>query len=93
MRFFIVVFSLLVISCSSKPVVELPISTSSKKALSYYKSAMKSFEVGDDFEKRLFLDSALIHDSNFVLALEFHGSPDPIIRKEYQDKAKILSLI
>ena len=92
MRFFIVFFSLLVISCSSKPVVELPISTSSKKALSYYKSAMKSFEVGDEFEKRLFLDSALIHDSNFVLALEFHGSPDPIIRKKYQDKAKILSV-
>ncbi len=92
MRFLIVAFSLLVISCSSKPVVELPISTSSKKALRYYKSAMKSFEVGDDFEKRLFLDSALIHDSNFVLALEFHGSPDPIIRKEYQDKAKILSV-
>ena len=92
MRFFIVVFSLLVISCSSKPVVELPISTSSKKALSYYKNAMRSFEVGDEFEKRLFLDSALIHDSNFVLALEFHGSPDPIIRKEYQDKAKILSV-
>ena len=91
MRFFIVIFSLLVISCSSKPVVELPISTSSKKALSYYKKAMKSFEVGDEFEKRLFLDSALIHDSNFVLALEFHGSSDPIIRKEYQDKAKILS--
>ena len=92
MRFFIVVFSLLVISCSSKPLVELPISTSSKKALSYYKNAMKSFEVGDEFEKRLFLDSALIHDSNFVLALEFHGSPDPIVRKEYQDKAKILSV-
>ena len=92
MRFFIVIFSLLVISCSSKPVVELPISTSSKKALSYYKNAMKSFEVGDEFEKRLFLDSALIHDSNFVLALEFHGSPDPIVRKEYQDKAKILSV-
>ena len=53
---------------------------------------MKSFEVGDEFEKRLFLDSALIHDSNFVLALEFHGSPDPIVRKEYQDKAKILSV-
>ena len=91
MRFYFFIFSFLVLSCSNKPTVELPITTSSEKAFGYYKKAMNSFEVGDDFETRLFLDSALVQDSIFVLALEFHGSPDPIIRKQYQDKAKSLS--
>ena len=36
-------------SCSKQPVVELPITTSSPKALEYYIKAMLSEEVGDGF--------------------------------------------
>ena len=77
-------------SCSKQPVVELPITTSSPKALEYYKKAMLSEDVGDDFEKRQYLDSALSLDPNFVMALDWYESLDPIKKREQREKAKSL---
>ena len=51
---FVIIFN----GCSKVEVVDLPITTSSPKALTYYKSAMLSFQVGDAPEKRALLDSA-----------------------------------
>ena len=66
-------------ACSKKPVVELPITTTSPKALEYYKKAMLSEQVGDGFEKRQYLDSALVLDPKFVMALDRYESLDPAI--------------
>ena len=87
-----ILFFLFFFSCSKKEIIKLPITTSSKKALEYYKKAMYSLEVGDDFEKRLFLDSALSLDSEFIMALELYDSPDPILTKKNQELAKKLSI-
>ena len=67
-------------SCSTIEIRDLPITTSSPKALEYYKRAMLSFQVGDAPEKRALLDSALSIDPNFVMALELYESPDPILK-------------
>ena len=85
---FILITALLFSACSKKPVVELPITTSSPKALEYYKKAMLSQEVGDGFEKRQYLDSALALDPNFVMALDWYESLDPIKKREQREKAK-----
>jgi len=77
-------------SCSKQPVVELPITTSSPKALEYYKKAMLSEDVGDDFEKRQYLDSALALDPKFVMALDRYESLDPIKKREQREMAKSL---
>ena len=77
-------------ACSKTPVVELPITTSSPKALEFYKKAMLSEQVGDGFEKRQYLDSALALDLNFVMALEMYGSQDPIKLREQREMAKSL---
>ena len=80
-----ILFFLFFFSCSKKEIVKLPITTSSEKAFEYYKKAMSSLEVGDDFEKRIFLDSALSLDSEFIMALELYDSPDPILTKKNQE--------
>ena len=85
---FILITAFLFSACSKKPVVELPITTSSPKALEYYKKAMLSQEVGDGFEKRQYLDSALALDTNFVMALDWYESLDPIKKREQREKAK-----
>ena len=75
-------------SCSTVEIIDLPITTSSPKALEYYKRAMLSFQVGDAPEKRALLDSALSIDPNFVMALELYESPDPILKRKHRDLAK-----
>ena len=77
-------------ACSKTPIIELPITTQSPKALEYYKKAMLSEQVGDDFEKRQHLDSALALDPNFVMALDYYESEDPIKKREQREKAKSL---
>jgi tetratricopeptide (TPR) repeat protein len=77
-------------ACSKKPVVELPITTTSPKALKHYKKAMLSEQVGDDFEKRQYLDSALALDPKFVMALDRYESLDPIKKREQREMAKSL---
>ena len=77
-------------ACSKKPVVELPITTTSPKALEYYKKAMLSEQVGDGFEKRQYLDSALVLDPKFVMALDRYESLDPIKKREQREMAKSL---
>ena len=87
----IILFSLFLIifsGCSKVDIIELPITTSSPKSLDYYKKAMLSYQVGDGLEKRALLDSALNLDPNFVMALELYESQDPILNREYQERAK-----
>ena len=86
----ILITALVFSACSKKPVVELPITTSSPKALKHYKRAMLSEQVGDGFEKRQYLDSALALDPNFVMALDWYESLDPIKKREQREKAKSL---
>ena len=74
--------------CSKKEIVKLPITTSSSEALIYYNKAMLSFEVGDGFEMRQYLDSALALDPNFAMALEMYESQDPLQKKEHRERAK-----
>jgi len=77
-------------ACSKKTVVELPVTTSSPKALKHYKKAMLSAQVGDGFEKRQYLDSALALDPKFVMALDRYESLDPIKKREQRETAKSL---
>jgi tetratricopeptide (TPR) repeat protein len=86
----IFIIALVFSACSKIPVVELPVTTSSPKALEFYKKAMLSAQVGDDFEKRQYLDSALFLDSNFVMALDRYESLDPIKKRKQREKAKAL---
>ena len=83
-------FCVFFFSCSKKPIEKLTITTSSTNALIYYEKAMKHLQVGDQIEKRQYLDSALILDPFFALALEFYDSPNLIKRKKDQEKAKSL---
>ncbi len=82
--------TIIISSCSKKEIIKLPITSSSSQALEFWDRAMLSFQVNDQTEKRMYLDSALIIDPGFALALEFYQSPDPLIRKEHQEKAKSL---
>ena len=86
----IVFIALFITSCSKTPVIELPVTTSSPKALKHYKRAMLSAQVGDGFEKRQYLDSALALDPKFVMALDRYESLDPIKKREQREKAKSL---
>jgi tetratricopeptide (TPR) repeat protein len=86
----IIFTALLFSACSKIPVVELPITTSSPKALEYYKKAMLSAQVGDGFEKRQYLDSALVLDPNFVMALDRYESLDPVKKRKQREMAKSL---
>jgi len=89
--FNVVFISVFVFSaCSKNPIIELPITTQSPKALEYYKKAMLSEQVGDGFEKRQYLDSALVLDENFAMALDQYESLDPIKKREQREKAKSL---
>ena len=57
-------------ACSKKPVVKLPITTTSSKALEYYNKAMSYQDVGEGFESKTDLDSAIALDPNFAMAIE-----------------------
>ena len=87
---FLMIHLVFLFSCAKQPLVELPITTSSDIALEHYKTAMKHWEVGDDFEKRIYLDSAIMIDPNFALALDMNDIPDRSKRKAYQKKAQSL---
>ena len=87
---FILITALLFSACSKTPVIELPVTTSSPKALKHYKRAMLSEQVGDGFEKRQYLDSALALDPKFVMALDRYESLDPIKKREQREMAKSL---
>tara|TARA_Y100000590_G_scaffold273529_1_gene307128 strand:+ start:2497 stop:4002 length:1506 start_codon:yes stop_codon:yes gene_type:complete len=82
--------TLFVFSCSSKNITELEITSSSKEAIKYYKKAMEYYQIGENFEKRTYLDSALSIDPNLVLGLEFYQDTDFFKRKEQQKKAQSL---
>ena len=87
----VILFSLFLMifpGCSKINIIELPITTSSPKALEYYKKAMLSYQVGDGPEKRALLDSALSIDPDFTMALEFYDSQDPIIKRKHRELAK-----
>jgi tetratricopeptide (TPR) repeat protein len=86
----IVITALVFSACSKTPVVELPVTTSSPKALKHYEKAMLSAQVGDGFEKRQYLDSALALDPNFAMALEMYESNDPLLKRKQREKAKSL---
>ena len=79
--------------CSKTDIVDLPITTSSPEALTLYKKAHKinSLNFGEGKEIREILDSALSLDPNFAMALEMYPTNDPLLSKEYQQKAKDLS--
>ena len=87
---FLIIHLVFLFSCAKQPLVELPITTSSDIALEHYKTAMKHWEVGDDLEKRVQLDSAIMIDPNFALALDMNDVPDRSKRKAYQKKAQSL---
>ena len=91
MKKYTVLFILLVlINCGDSPVLELPLSTESKKAKDFYKKAVLEWQSGGDIEKRNFLDSSIFYDQNFALAYEMNDVNNPIKRKKYIDKAKEL---
>ena len=85
-----ILLALFIFSCSSKNITELEITSSSKEAIKYYKKAMKYYQIGENFEKRTYLDSALSIDPNFVMGLEFYQDTDFFKRKEQQKKAQSL---
>ena len=87
---FLIINLVFLFSCAKQPLVELPITTSSDIALEHYRTAMKHWEVGDDFEKRIHLDSAIMTDPNFALALDMNDVPDRSKRKAFQEKAQSL---
>ena len=81
---FVIIFN----GCSKVEVVDLPITTSSPKALAYYKACYVILQVGDAPETRALLDSALSIDPNFVMALELYESEDPILKRKHRELAK-----
>ena len=87
---FLIIHLVFLFSCAKQPLVELPITTTSDIALEHYKTAMKHWEVGDNLEKRVQLDSAIMIDPNFALALDMNDVPDRSKRKAYQKKAQSL---
>ena len=87
---FLIIHLVFLFSCAKQPLVELPITTTSDIALEHYKTAMKHWEVGDNLEKRVQLDSAIMIDPNFALALDMNDVPDRTKRKAYQKKAQSL---
>tara|TARA_B100001758_G_scaffold159522_1_gene137534 strand:- start:1438 stop:2940 length:1503 start_codon:yes stop_codon:yes gene_type:complete len=87
-----IILSILLSSCSQKNIIKLPVTTSNEEALKYYQKAMLSYEVGDAFEMRRYLDSALTIDPNFAMALELYESQDPLQKKEHRERAKKASV-
>ena len=81
------------IGCSSKDVIRLPITTSSLEALKYYREAdrLLGLNIGEGPEIRQLLDSALVLDPDFAMALEMYPTNDPLLARKYEEKAKSLS--
>ena len=80
------------IGCSSKEIIMLPITTSSPDALKYYREAdrLLGLNIGEGPEIRTLLDSALVMDQDFAMALEMYPTNDPLLAREYEEKAKSL---
>lgn len=76
-----------IVGCSKKELIELPITTSSEKALKYYKKAQDYYLTTDFPEGWAMLDSALALDPNFALASLWRWHPDPSIRIKNRKKA------
>ena len=87
------VSALFFIGCSSKDVIRLPITTSSLEALKYYREAdrLLGLNIGEGPEIRQLLDSALVLDPDFAMALEMYPTNDPLLARKYEEKAKSLS--
>jgi|TARA_B110001454_G_scaffold155279_1_gene144622 tetratricopeptide (TPR) repeat protein len=77
-------------ACSKKPVVKLPITTSSSKALEYYNKAMSYQDVGEGFESKTDLDSAIALDPNFAMAIETYPTQDPLVGRKNREKVDSL---
>ena len=77
-------------ACSRNPVVELPITTTSPKALEHYSKAMLYQEVNEGFESKTDLDLALALDSNFAMAIENYPTQDPLVRRKNREKVDSL---
>ncbi len=84
---FILITALLFSACSKTPVIELPVTTSSPKALEYYKRAMDYYLTTDFPEGWAMLDSALVLDPQFAMASVWRWHPDPNIRTKNRNKA------
>ena len=76
--------------CSKQEIVELPITTSSEKALVFYHKALIERESGGYVEKAAFFDSSIAIDSNFVLALLYNDNPDNLLKKKRIKRAHSL---
>ena len=74
-------------SCSKNELVELPITTTSPKALDYYKKALDYYLTTDFQEGFGMLDSALSFDSDFAMASLIRWHPDPDVRTKNRKKA------
>ena len=77
-----------IVGCSKKELIELPITTSSEKALKYYKKAQDYYLTTDFPEGWAMLDSALALDPNFALASLWRWHPDPSIRIKNRKKRR-----
>ena len=80
--------TLLVMSaCSSEKDVPMPVTSSSQKAIEFYKTAFTHWEQGEWTEARNNFSSALRVDPNFVLANLYALEPDPQQRRKYRQIA------
>ena len=83
----ILIFTVLFIGCVGEKIGEITITSSSPESVRFFNKAMRYFQIGENVEKRTYLDSALSIDPNFALALEFYDDPEFFKRKEDQRKA------
>ena len=74
-------------SCSEKPIVELPITTTSTKALEHFIKSQDFGSTADFREGRIELDSALVLDPEFTLALLNKWDEDPRVTAANKKKA------
>ena len=84
-KLFTLVFAVLFTGCTNEKISELKVTTPlHQEASRFFNKAMNYFQIGENVEKRLYLDSALSIDPNFALALEFYDNPEFFKRKEDQ---------
>tara|TARA_Y100000590_G_scaffold348510_1_gene399567 strand:- start:449 stop:1954 length:1506 start_codon:yes stop_codon:yes gene_type:complete len=78
---------LILTACSSVKDEPLPITSTSEKAVEFYKAAFTYWEQGEGLEARNNFYSALRVDPNFVLANLYVNEPDPQQRRKYRQTA------
>lgn len=86
----LILFISIALQCSKEETVELPITTSSEKALVFYQKALMEWESGGYVEKTAYFDSSIAIDSNFALALLYNDNPDNILKKKRRKRAHSL---